>query len=289
MRSLCFFAAYFPGKELPYYVCVFLKELKKYHNDVVLICSQPALSEESKRFLGDHNIQLQTEANEGFDFGLWYKAFRKWDVSAYDRLSLVNDSCVLFRPLDEFMKWSAQCPAGLQGMTLSEAVKPHVQSYFLVLDKKAIALAKAYFEQQGIKKNIGEVIRDYEIGLSSYLRSNDVALAAFVDNNGYKGEFAPYFQCVDYHLSKGIPLIKKKILFASYRRDELLTLARMNFNIAPGHYVRLIKTSGADLILDIDKAGSEGKSTLSLFDKFRYLVTKRAIALFRPLYKALKK
>ena len=64
--------------------------------------------------------------------------------------------------------------------------------------------------------NIKDVIRVYEIGLSTYLQSKGFTMSSFVDNNAYEGEFSPYFKCIDYHIKKGIPVIKKKILFAPY-------------------------------------------------------------------------
>ena len=45
----------------------------------------------------------EIEENEGFDFGLWYHAFLKYNVDLYDKIALVNDSCILFKSLDDFI------------------------------------------------------------------------------------------------------------------------------------------------------------------------------------------
>lgn len=289
MRSLCLFAAYFRSRDLPYYITVYLKELKRHFDEVLLLCSQDGLSEASRRFLLENGIGLRTEANEGFDFGLWYKGFQLKNVDDYDKIAFVNDSCMLFRPLDEFMKWSESNAADLQGMTISHAVSTHVQSYFLVFQKSAIPYVKQYFAQHGLKKNIHEVIRDYEIGLSAFLVSKGLKLDAFIDNNGYSGEFAPYYRCVNYHLDKGMPLIKKKIVLSSYRKDELPTLARMGFNIDPDHYISLVKKNNPDLLLDFRKVEKDPQDALSAADRFFYQFRKAFIALLRPLYRLLKK
>ena len=171
MRSICFFASYFKGNKIPYYITVYLTELKKHFSEVVLLTSQNNLSIESIAFLKAENIRLQIEENEGFDFGLWYKAFQKNEIDTYDQIALVNDSCILFKPLNEFMNWSRSNNADLQGITLSNAIALHIQSYFLMINKRAIPFVKEYFEKHKLLKNISDVIAVYEVGLSSFLIS----------------------------------------------------------------------------------------------------------------------
>lgn len=288
MRSICFFASYFTGNRLPYYITVYLGELNKHFSEVVLLTSQNDLSIESIAFLKAENIRLQIEENEGFDFGLWYKAFQKNEIETYDQIALVNDSCILFKPLNEFMEWSRSNASDLQGITRSNAIAPHIQSYFLIINNKAIPFVKEYFEQHKLFKNISDVITVYEVGLSSFLISKGLKIDAFMDNNGYDGEFSPYYYCADYHMSKGIPFIKKKILFASYRKDELFTLARMRFNISPSHYINLIKKNCKNLILDLDKLRTDQENSMSMMAKIKYAINLNLIAVIRPLIKLVK-
>lgn len=288
MRSICFFASYFESNQFPYYVRVYLLDLKKQVTELVLLSTQMNLNAESLEFLNEHKITLQIEANEGFDFGLWYKAFQKTDLENYDRVLLVNDSCILFKPLNEVMSWSKQTKADFMGITQSEAIAPHLQSYFLILNKTCLPFVNEYFKQKGLLKSIEEVITTYEVGLSTYLLSKGLYMAAYSDNNGYTGEFSPYYQCADYHLMKGIPLIKKKIIFSTYRKDELFTLARMNFNIDKNHYISLIKKTNPSLILDFDRLAAETPDGLSHVQKWKYAVISVFINVFRPLYKKLK-
>jgi lipopolysaccharide biosynthesis protein len=273
MQSICFFASYFTANKLPYYLTVYLKELKKHYSEVVFLCSQNELQESDLEFFGSLNIQLVFEKNEGFDFGLWYKAFLKYDVNSYDRVALVNDSCILFKPLDEFMEWVDSNDADIKGMTRSDSIAPHLQSYFLVLNKKAVKETDIYFLNHKILDNITDVITTYEVGLSTHLISKGLKIAAFIDNNGYSGEFSPYYYCVDYHIINGIPLIKKKILFSTYRKDELFTLARMNFNISKKYYIDLIQKNNKKLIIDFDKLALEKEiKQLNIFSVIKHLV-----------------
>jgi rhamnosyltransferase len=288
MRSICFFASYFKGNKIPYYITVYLTELKKHFSEVVLLTSQNDLSIESIAFLKAENIRLQIEENEGFDFGLWYKAFQKNEIDTYDQIALVNDSCILFKPLNEFMEWSRSHASDLQGITLSNAIALHIQSYFLIINKRAIPFVKEYFEKHKLLKNISDVIAVYEVGLSSFLISKDLRIDAFMDNNGYNGEFSPYYYCVDYHILKGIPVIKKKILFASYRKDELFTLARMRFNISLSHYINLIKKNCKTIILDLEKLRTDQENSISFMAKIKYAINLNLIAVIRPLIKLVK-
>ena len=270
MQSVCFFASYFTGNTLPYYITVYLKELNKHFTKVVLLSSQANLQYSDLQFLKQENIQLILEKNEGFDFGLWQKAFQQFDMNTFDQVALVNDSCILFNPLDEFMSWSRINNADLQGMTMSDAITPHIQSYFLILQKNAIKHTYVYFKEHKILTHISDVIETYEVGLSTYLISKGLKIDSYIDNNGYSGEYSPYYHCIDYHIAKGIPLIKKKILFESYRNDELFTLARMNFNISVSYYINLIKKSSKNLIIDFYKLDVDKGEILPWLSKVKY-------------------
>ena len=274
MKSICFFASYFSQKHIPYYVQVYLVELKKHFTEVVLLSSQKHLTESNLAFLAKEHIQLSLEDNEGFDFGLWYKALQKYDISTFDRIALVNDSCILFKPLNDLMTWVNINDADMQGITKSEAIAPHLQSYFLVIHSKAIPLTVDYFSQHKILHNIKDVINTYEVGLSSYILAHHLKIDSFVDNDNYSGEFSPYYHCIKYHLKKGIPIIKKKILFSSYRKDELFTLARMNFNISGDFYIDLIKKYNSATIIDFKMLQLDTVGKINAFSKIKYTLTR---------------
>ncbi|MBK6523451.1 MAG: hypothetical protein IPG08_14660 [Sphingobacteriaceae bacterium] len=139
-----------------------------------MLLSSKELTPEDSEFLRSENITFQLEKNEGFDFGLWYKAFQTINVAEYDQIALVNDSCVLFRTLDPFMAWASKDNADVKGITYSEAITPHIQSYFMILNKKAIDLTASYFKEHKLKTDISEVIITYEIGLNKYFTDKDL-------------------------------------------------------------------------------------------------------------------
>jgi lipopolysaccharide biosynthesis protein len=287
MKSLCLFASYLPSNSLPYYVKVYLEELKKHFSEVQLL-GHVSLEPGDEAFLKQLQIAYRKETNEGYDFGLWYKALKTIDTQTYDRIALVNDSCILFKPLTGFMNWANSEPADLIGMSLSEAVSPHVQSYFLVLNKNAIAPALTYFHKHGLLTKLPEVIRTYEIGLSTYLFNKGLKFSAFVNNLGYKGEFSPYYHFLDHHLKQGVPLIKKKIIFSSYRKDELFTLARMNFKIASNRYLELIFKDSL-CFLDREELMNDVKGALNRFQKTKYEMMRLGIQTYKTFKKLFTK
>ena len=284
MKSVCFFASYFSGTEIPYYITVYLTELKRHFSEVVFLTTEKNLSKNAIDFLEKNSIQFFIEINEGFDFGLWYKAFQKIDSEQYDQVALINDSCVLFKPLTEFMNWSKTDKSDLQGMTYSEAIAPHIQSFLLIINKNAIKPVKDYFAANGIIKDIKEVIKTYEVGMSTYLVSKGFTISAYMAKEDAKSEFSPYYSHVKDHLRQGIPLIKKKILFSSYRKDELFTLARMNFDLNEKVYIDIIKQKNKNLILSFDELYQSGqKTTLDFYDRLKYNVTRLSVQLYRKI------
>lgn len=289
MRSACFFATYFTGEEIPYYHRYYLDELKRHFDEVVFLYSNGELSSTSIGFLEQNGIIAQKELNEGFDFGMWQKASEKYDLLKYDRVAFVNDSCVLFKPLNDFFNWMASNPADVHGITESHAVSHHLQSYFLVFEKRALPFVKEYFSLNGIQRSIHDVIKIYEIGLSSYLQKKECALRAYMDNGNYKGEFSPYYFLLEEHIKQGVPVIKKKIIYSSYRDTELNTLARMNFNIDVSHYIRLIrKQNSANDLIDFDKLLHDQPNEMSSGQRLVYNNKRIFYKTFRPVYRLIK-
>lgn len=287
-REICLFASYYKGDSIPYYQKIYLLELKKHISEIVFIVSNKNIESSEQQFLQENGISLLFADNNGFDFGKWHSVLTTKDLSHYTRIYLVNDSCILFAPLNNFMQWSYKTSSDILGITLSEAVNKHIQSYFLVLNKKAIPFAINYFKQVGILNTIQEVIKTYEVGLGKYFSENGLLLEAFIDNDGYKGEYSPYYYCINHHLSSGMPLIKKKIFFATYRKDELFNLARQYFNIDVDYYISLIKKNNKTLIIDFDRVKNESGNSITFFSILKYKLTIVLLKLFRPFFKIIK-
>lgn len=280
MKSLCLYASYVHGIGIPYYSEVYLKELKKQFSDVIYLHSNK-LECNAIVFFEVHGIETILVSNDGFDFGKWQKAINQIDLNAYEQLALVNDSCILFAPLSNVLNWFNNSDFDFGGLTESMVPKKHLQSYFLVFNKSVFKELVNFFNSNKATNNIHQVIADYEIGLSQYLLSKDFKSGSFLSNDNYIGEFSPYYQCVNSHIRQGSPMIKKKILFSSYRKEELFTLARMNFMVSVKPYLHLIFKCNQTLIISFDQLFKHEKNRMSLPLLFKYHITRISIQIYR--------
>jgi len=264
MNSICFFSSYFTSPEIPGYITYYLSQLKRYFRTVVIYINDHTVDERQLSALRSAGIEYRMVKNEGFDFGMWYKAFREFDVNEYDRIGLVNDSCILFAPPDRLFQWIDSSDCDYCGFSGSNAIAYHVQSYFIVIKKKAIGHVARYFEKTGVLSGVHEVIRRYEVGLSEYLAAAGIKTGAMFSFSDYRGEFNPVILYCEDLIRQKVPLIKKKILRFSFRPEEMFTLMRMNFRSSPHYYAALIGRHNPDARLDLVQSAVNSASPFRL-------------------------
>jgi len=257
MNSICFFSSYYPSGNIPCYVKVYLEELIRHFTQVVFLTNEKPLSNADLAFLSQNNIEHRLYENKGFDFGMWRKALREFPANEFDRIGFVNDSCILYGKLDSFFEWMNKEGPDYCGMTDSNALSYHIQSYFLVINKPAIPVVIEYLKENAEPGNMKDVINRFEVGLSKLVGEHKLKLAARYSHKEYKGEFNPMLVFADKLIREGIPLIKKKILFSSFRPDEWRTLMRMNYDPDALNAVKLIEQSNKELLLDLNKLVDE--------------------------------
>lgn len=250
-NSLCLFSSYFNAPDVPYYVEYYLLQLRKHFTRVVFLTNEKSMN---MTFFEQHGIECMIVKNEGYDFGMWGKAMQALPVSNYDYLALINDSCILFKPLDDDMQRMAQGTADVYGMVLSDRFATHLQSYFLVMNKKALMLAKTYFDHTGLITEYREVIQRYEIGLSQHFLQSGLKLEGLYNKGFSAFPKNPSFARIEALIDEGMPMIKKKIVFRNYRGLEYYWVVRMDFNADYRSYVRRIRSRYAQQdIIDFDR------------------------------------
>jgi lipopolysaccharide biosynthesis protein len=282
MRSICFFATYSVEPEIPFFAQYYLSELKKHFDKVVYCTSHNKLQQNF--LLQEHDIDVLVCENKGHDFGQWYDALLKYDLHDYDHLGLVNDSCILFKPLHEFFEWRKSSRGILKGMTMNPNIFPHLQSYFLIVEHEGLGILKDYFLKNGKKNSLAEVIQTYEVGLSKNFSEKGLPVDSFIKLKDYKGEYSPYYLFAKDFIRKGMPLIKRKIIFSSYRKDELRNLARMGFDIDPASYIALMKQNAAEI--DMVELLNSQKNEFSFVDKMNYFFMRMAVNFVRVFRKS---
>jgi hypothetical protein len=223
-----------------------LEELSKYFDEVILITNERDIAESEIDYCLNHQIKLKMVVNEGFDFGMWYKGLSSIDALQYDRIALVNDSCVLFRPLDDFFRWADSCDLDYCGMVDSIDVSYHIQSYFVVVNKKAIPSVVEYFEEKGLisTTDIWDIVVTYELGLSAHLLKAGYKLGARFSGPSYLKNAKtvnPIFYGLESLLLDGLPIIKKVVLLDTYRQMDLFGLWRSGFRSGRAYYRQIIR------------------------------------------------
>ncbi|MHB8401039.1 MAG: rhamnan synthesis F family protein [Bacteroidia bacterium] len=151
------------------------------------------------------------------------------------------------------------------GLVSSNSVSFHVQSYFIVINKNAIKIVRDYFIQNGLISDYKKVIYTYEIGLSAHLRKQNLNVAAMFTSKKDIAAQNPSFLVIEEFIREGLPMIKKKIIFRSYRKGEYLSMLRMNFKLNPKRYIQLIKETTKDVpLIDFDLAIKDFKRSTNV-------------------------
>ncbi len=250
MKSICFFSSYFQGNQIPYYIKFYLEELSRHFSETVFITTEKDLLPADKSFLEQKNIQLMQVKNEGYDFGMWYKALQKYNPDTHDYIGLVNDSCVLFKKLDFVFDYFKKEKPDYFGLTDTYLIDYHIQSYFLLAGKKAIPLLKEYFNKNGIIKELDKVIKTYEIGLSQFMIKQGMNVKALYSYTRENGQYNPTLLNAKSLIEQGYPLVKKRIISREYGAIKWKSMVANGFDANPENYIKLVKKETNFLYID---------------------------------------
>lgn len=241
--KVCLFSSYFKSNQIPYYVRFYLKELRRFFDQVVMLTNDDREIEAADiGWLKDEGIDLMLVPNEGFDFGMWQKALPLLDIERLERLALVNDSCILFAPLNDFFFWLKRTKPDVAGMTASNEKARHLQSYFLVFQGRSILQVGEYLaanQVSGMAYN--DIVNVFEVGLSAWLMNEGgCALAAryeFVprcDGN-------PMYLYVAELIQAGMPMIKKRVVANESVGKSMRQMLMEGRSPIPSFYLEVIE------------------------------------------------
>lgn len=232
-RKLCVFSHYYEGDFIPFYVLVYIKELKNYFDEFILVTNNRHLS--NKDEILDAKTFIFPVENEGYDFGMFYKVFNTLDFEKYDQIACVNDSNIVFGSLEFLFNWGNKQHVDFWGLVDSWQ-KPktshhkefyHVQSHFLVFNKKAIEILPEYLNNINFQQLIQEkdkkqlrknVIETWEIGVSQYLIKNQLKCKTYIDSKQYSKTFYNgenvnvTIKLYRKIVRLGIPIIKRRVV-----------------------------------------------------------------------------
>jgi lipopolysaccharide biosynthesis protein len=248
------------------YIFFYLKELARHYDSVFLITNKRHLPDRQLKSLDYIGITLVTVKNEGFDFGMWYKQLKVMNISVFDEICLANDSCILFRELDDIVSWARRYNSGFFGISKSREISEHLQSFFIIVrGKRPLEIMTRNFNKNGfiVSNDIQSIVEKYEIGLSKAMKNEGIALRSFIaiqmcdrlryiykiiintglskDLRSYKNDFISIFRIITCIMNpaiyyakelviKGSPMIKKKLILHTFRDFEEAALDSINFN-----------------------------------------------------------
>ena len=156
-KKLCIFIHFGTDSRLPKSVIIYINELKKFYEHFIIVTNERSISNENE-VINSKTTILQVK-NEGYDLGMFYKAFQTINPEEFDQIACINDSNVLINELKEVFDWSETKAFDFWGIIDSHQ-KPecsthadnyHIQSHFLIFNKRAISLLPVFFERVQIQ------------------------------------------------------------------------------------------------------------------------------------------
>jgi len=239
-KNLCVFIHYCKYFYIPRYVKIYVDEISKYFDQVILVTNDRPVEED----IAFNNTKISTlfVKNEGYDLGMIYKVFRTIDISEYSQIACINDSNILFDQLLPIFNWSKTQQTDFWGV-IDSNLKPwfsthqnnyHIQSHFIVFNNKALLKLPAFFDSLNIQDILREkdpvklrqtVIDKWEIGLSQFLIKEGLSCASFIDSYSYSQLYLSGKQTnvglklYPELIRSGYPLIKMKIITKGKLKD----------------------------------------------------------------------
>jgi lipopolysaccharide biosynthesis protein len=263
-KNICIFVHYFPENFIPLYVIIYLNELKNYFDEILLVTNSRNIENSLQMNLSEISVLFVN--NEGYDFGMFYKAFSKINPTEYQQIACINDSNVIFGSLQFLFDWGNRQLVDFWGLVDSfqnpkystHINSYHIQSHFMVFNETAIESLSVFMKQikfdEIIKiENISllkkTVINLWEIGLTQFLINNNLTCKAYIESKEYAVKYRKgkpvnvptklYYQTI----ADGVPIIKKRVVTSTDLR-HLLTFK--------GNWKRLIQKYG-DNKFEIEK------------------------------------
>ena len=137
-KSLCVFIHFGNMEYIPKYVEIYINELSLYFDEVIFVMNRRRLNTYHLLLL-NKNITLKLVKNEGYDFGMFYKAFQQIVHSQYDQIACINDSNVLFHKLTPIFEWDKSSNLDFWGLIDSNE-RPIFSTIRIITISKAIFL-----------------------------------------------------------------------------------------------------------------------------------------------------
>jgi lipopolysaccharide biosynthesis protein len=180
--NVVIFAHHSSNASVSEYVFFHLQCLRDLGNTIIFTSNSQELSEEYIGRLGAICDRVLIRRNVGFDLGAYKDAIQEVpDLTLLDRLILTNDSVFgPTQPLQPLLERADPVEADIWGMTDSLQSGYHLQSYFLVIHKRALAnpVFVEFWRSLVYTNSKPHIIYHGEIGLSRAMVQSGFRLKA---------------------------------------------------------------------------------------------------------------
>lgn len=221
-RVLCLFSHFDPEDQVDPYVIYYLQSLKDLGVEILFISTCRSLRETDLDQLKALCFRIILRENLTLDFGSWKTGLFQLEshgphLQEFDQLIFANDSVYgpLFPLKDVFHQLKDYEVAGI---TSSQEMKYHLQSYFLIFQKQVFlspAFAK-FWRNFRFYRSKRTIIENYEIGLSQLALKMKWKMGALVEiPNVLNPTLSAWDQLIEVH-------------HAPFLKTEVLKLNRMN-------------------------------------------------------------
>lgn len=176
-RELCLFVTFSEHTEIKSYVASHVLSFIRKNIDVVLIINTENFDQAIKNIDSiPEEVAICVRENKGFDFGAWSQVISELDLNIVDRLYWVNDS--IYGPLNDesfnkLMDRVKNSKFDFIGLTFNNKYFFHLQSYFLVFNKRILNCDEFFIYMRNIMQLPAKsmVIEFYEVRLTQFLKN----------------------------------------------------------------------------------------------------------------------
>lgn len=224
-KKLCLFANYNREDVMQDNVVLYINELCNHYERVVVIANEQRVTNTLDL---DHRVRLVHAPNKSYDFGLWSRVVRNMEVETLSEVALVNDSCLLIKPLNSLISSIRSSNHEFVGVTDNHDIEYHIQSYFTVFKgQNSISRMKEFFLSKNMQVDYDykNTVKEFETSLTTFMKEvvttrviypiDDIYLLRTVGSgiSGKDLDVAHYnsaWMLWDVLIVLGCPLLKKK-------------------------------------------------------------------------------
>lgn len=191
MRRIAIFAHYDVCGIVDEYVLQYLREIRRYVDDIIFV-SDGILKDGESEKLRYLSSKIIAQSHGEYDFGSYKRGFAalfegsSFYLEELEEIIFFNDSCYLVNSFAEIFRNPIDESVGAWSLCADhhEGFFDYLQSYFVVLRKQAFTNKeiKKFFYDIKKQKSKYKIIKNYEAGLSRRLQDNGIKISSYYLN-----------------------------------------------------------------------------------------------------------